>query len=262
MNTSSGTVDGSTSQSILSLNDVSCRDTSFEAVKLRGVSLEVRQGELVMIHLGRRQNPRAFSSLIQGLSFPLTGEILFQQQHWNDANVERHFRMRSRIGRVFDGRAWINNLNVTENVTLRAKHHAFPAAKLQQQIDYWSQRLQVPTLSRERPAFVESSRLQRYQWLRAVIGDPTLIILERPMRTLDSEMIQPLVSCTNELRKQGAAVIWFTGSDYEMTQEFSGHVRHYQSKEGKLIPVDSADAVQDRQRQDRPRQDSQRRDSK
>jgi phospholipid/cholesterol/gamma-HCH transport system ATP-binding protein len=221
---------------VLSLTNVSCTETSSEAIQLREINLEVRQGDLVMIHLGRRQNPRVFSSMVQGLTFPLKGQIAFQQRCWNDASVEQQFLMRSQIGRVFDGRAWINNLNIIENVTLRVKHHAFPAAKLQQQIKYWSKQLEVPSLSRERPAFVEASRLQRYQWLRALIGDPALLILERPMRTLDPEMITPLVTSINQIREQKAAVIWFTGSDYEMKQNFTGTVRHYQLKDGKLIP--------------------------
>ncbi|KAA1261284.1 Nickel import ATP-binding protein NikE [Rubripirellula obstinata] len=220
---------------VLELTNVSCSETSSEAVKLRDVNLKVKQGELVMIHLGRRQNPRAFSSIIQGLLDPIKGQVSFQQTPWKIANIEQQFLMRSRIGRVFDGRAWINNLNIIENVTLRAKHHAFPAAKLQQQIDQWSKLLDVPSLSRERPAFVEASRLQRYQWLRAIIGDPLLLILERPMKTLDPEMIAPLVESINQIRLQKVAVIWFTGSDYEMTQKFSGIVRHYQSKDGKLV---------------------------
>jgi ABC-type lipoprotein export system ATPase subunit len=221
---------------VLSLRDVCCRETTKESVKLRDVNLEVCQGDLVMIRLGRRQNPRAFSSMIQGLSHPLSGQVLFEQKSWLQTNIEQQFYMRSRIGRVFDGRAWINNLNVTENVTLRAQHHAFPAAKLQQQIDGWSNRLGVPELTRERPAFVEASVLQQYQWLRALIGDPLLVILERPMKTLDSDKIEPLVNSINEIRNQSAAVIWFAGSDYETEQAFSGNVSHYQFKDGNLIP--------------------------
>ena len=224
---------------VLDLRNVCCKEFSTEAVKLRDVSLEVRQGDLILIHLRRRQNPRAVSSLIQGLSFPATGEVVFRNQRWDDANIEQHFRMRSRIGRVFDKCAWINNLNVTENVTLRPEHHAFPAAKLQQQIDWWSRRLRVPVLSRERPAFVDAATLQKYQWLRAMIGDPSLVILERPMRTLDADMVESLVDGVNEIRKQSAAVVWFTGSEYESTQNFSGRVFHYESKDGKLIPIDS-----------------------
>lgn len=237
-------------ETVLELRDVCCRETSPEAVKLRGVNLKVQTGDMVMIHLGRRQNPRSFSSLIQGLTFPSSGEVLFERKRWNDAQLEEHFRMRSRIGRVFDGRAWINNLNITENVTLRAKHHAFPAAKLQQQIDQWSKVLHVPALSRERPAFVEASRLQRFQWLRAMIGDPSLVILERPMRTLDPEMIQPLVNCINQIRKQSTAVIWFTSSGDESSQSFDEPVHHYQSKDGELIPVDRGGISPRRQKGD------------
>lgn len=222
---------------VLELRDVSCHQTAAEAVKLRGVSLELRQGDLILIRLERRQNPREFSSLIQGLSSPASGELRFEQSAWDDIPWEQQFRMRSRIGRVFDGRAWINNLNVTENVMLRPRHHAIGESKLDQQIQDWTHRLQIPTLTRQRPAFVEATVLQQYQWLRAFLGNPSLVILERPMKTLDGDKLSPLVDSVNEIRKQSAAVIWFAGSDEEISLDWPGNVMRFQSSDGKLITI-------------------------
>ena len=131
---------------VLELRDVHCREVSTDTVRLRGVNLSVRQGDLVMIHLGRRQHARSFASLLQGLMPTASGEILFEEHSWTDRQIEQQFRMRSRIGRVFEDRAWINNLNVTENVTLRLHHHAFAPARLEQHIKQWTQTLHVPEL--------------------------------------------------------------------------------------------------------------------
>jgi phospholipid/cholesterol/gamma-HCH transport system ATP-binding protein len=222
---------------VLELQNVSCHQTAAEAVKLRGVSLQMRQGDLILIRLERRQNPRGFASLIQGLSSPASGNVRFEQSAWDNIAWEQQFRMRSRIGRVFDGRAWINNLNVTENVMLRPRHHAIGESKLDQQIQDWTHRLQIPTLTRQRPAFVEATVLQQYQWLRAFLGNPSLVILERPMKTLDGEKLTPLYESVNEIRKQSAAVIWFAGSDEEILLDWPGTVTRFQSSDGKLIPI-------------------------
>ena len=61
------------------------------------------------------------------------------------------------------------------------------------------------------------------------------MIFERPMRTLPPEAVGPLVEGVNEIRSQGAAVIWLAGGEYEAKQVFSGNVVHYESVQGKLI---------------------------
>jgi ABC-type ATPase involved in cell division len=148
--------------------------------------------------------------MLQGLQQPTEGEVLFRNEDWLGEDLDRHFRMRSRIGRVFEDRAWIQNFNVLDNVTLASRHHRIADANINQQVKAWADRFDVAAISHHRPSFVDPTSLQIYQWIRALICKPALLILERPMNLVPTAKLSKLVDAINEIRKQGAAVIWFT----------------------------------------------------
>lgn len=229
---------GGKSAEVLRLTDVTFRASGENSLCLDKANLIVKQGDLLFVHLTRSQNPRDLCGLIQGIQKPESGKVTFVDEAWTDFDPERQFERRARIGRVFDRNAWLNNLNVTENVTLASQHHAIPEAQLQKELANWSDKLHVPRLSRERTAFVEASRLQRFQWLRAFINQPILLLLERPMRSVDPELLDAFHAGVAQIRESGTAVIWFTGTETEAKHSLACDARQYCIKQRKLQSVD------------------------
>lgn len=195
---------------VLELRNVTYRSSRERGMRLSEVSMTVRGGELAVIGIDSSLETRGFASLIQGLSQPSTGQVLFRFQDWKGDDYDRHFQMRSRIGRVFDDRAWIENLNVEENVTLARRHHGDTPESISREVRYWLDQFGVEDLTRKRPAFVDPSILQWHQWIRAFLGKPELLILERPMRSLPTEWFPRLSRALNELRAGGSAALWMT----------------------------------------------------
>ena len=108
---------------VLELSSVSFRERSENGVRLHRADLQVREGELTIVQLNPATRTRETVSMIQGLVAPIDGKVLFCNEDWLGTDYGRHFRMRSRIGRVFEGQAWVENLNLDENVTLSRRHH-------------------------------------------------------------------------------------------------------------------------------------------
>ena len=103
------------------------------------------------------------------------------------------------------------NLNVEENVTLAKKTSWVTlAASISIEVSHWLDQFGVEDLTRKRPAFVDPSILQWHQWIRAFLGKPELLILERPMRSLPNEWFPRLTSALDKLRAGGSAAIWMT----------------------------------------------------
>ena len=196
---------------VLELSKVSFRGRSENGIRLQRADLQVREGELVAVQLDPATRTRELASMIQGLIPPGDGKVTFCNTDWLGADYDVQFNMRSRIGRVFEGQAWIENLNVNENVTLSSRHHGKNIESIQADVGYWIARLGIEGLSRKRPAFVEPSILQIHQWIRAFLGTPSLVILERPLQSLSAATWLPkLVDAIDTLRSRGAAVLWFT----------------------------------------------------
>lgn len=197
---------------VLELSNVSFTSGTTNSIGLREANLTVREGALVMLRMTRTQTCRDLASMLQGLHRPSQGEVLFQKANWKGDDFDRHYRMRSRIGRVFEDHGWIQNFNVLENVTLATRHHQPENTTVREQFDFWARRFNVSADPFSRPSFVDPAVLQVYQWIRAVIGKPALLILERPMNSVPVSRLPMLVELINEVRKRGAAVLWFTSN--------------------------------------------------
>lgn len=202
-------------RSVIRLHRVTLRGKASHGLPVHEVQLTADEGSLIFIQHERSHRTREFSSMIQGLVPPTSGEVCFYEQTWMDADYARHFHMRSRIGRVFDGPAWIQNANMMENVTLASRHHGAGSKETRSRMRDWIKRFDIADVSRERPAFVEPALLQIYQWIRALIHRPALLILERPMQLVSTRMLPKLVDAINELRHEGGCVLWMTNTPIE-----------------------------------------------
>lgn len=211
---------------VLELRGVTFRSRSESGLHLQDTDLRIREGELVTVQIDAATRTREVASMIQGLIAPSEGEVLFCDQDWLGGDYDRHFRMRSQIGRVFEGQAWIENLNVDENVTLSCRHHGWSEASIRESARFWVKRLEIEGLSRKRPAFVAPSTLQIHQWIRAFLGSPKLLLLERPLQFLSTAWLPKLIGAIDQLRSRGAAVLWFhSGTDLEAVSIAEPHVR-------------------------------------
>lgn len=194
---------------VLELQNVSFTGRSEQGLRLQDVDLKARRGDLVTIEIDAVTRTRETASMMQGMVPPHRGRLTFCSQDWLGDNYERHYEMRSRIGRVFEGQAWIENLNVDENVTISCRNFGENETDLQEDLRRWLEHLGLDRLSRKRPAFVEPSLLQIHQWIRAFLGSPILLILERPLQHLSSEWLPKMLQAIEHLRASGTAVVWF-----------------------------------------------------
>lgn len=223
-----------TPTAIVDVRGVTFKGKTDPHAMLVDVSFRLAPGEMLMWHLDRSQTTRDIASLILGLQLPTRGEVLIESKNWLGTDFDRHFAMRSRIGRVFGDQAWIANLNLIENVRLSAEHHGRSQAIIEEDVRRWCDHFSVPPVSRERPAFVDAARLQIYQWVRALVTRPRLLLLERPMQSVTSSWLPKLLAATNEVRTHGAAVLWFTASAADAAADLGDHVWHGRLDRGQL----------------------------
>ncbi|MGI9473125.1 MAG: ATP-binding cassette domain-containing protein [Rubripirellula sp.] len=219
---------------VLELRDFTFHGTTEHSVRFTNIDLVLREGDLTVIHLDPALKSREFTSMLQGLSEPSHGELRFQGSDWSGTDYDRHFEMRGRIGRVFEGHAWVANLNVAENVTLASLHHEQSTEKNAKQ---WAQRFGLSQVSRKRPAFVEPSQLQIHQWIRAFLCHPALLLLERPMQSVPKSMHTVLCNAIDEARQSGTAVLWMTSQSESFSHEFQDTASHLRVESETLVAM-------------------------
>ena len=199
--------------SILKFDRVSCTAQPPYEQDLAGVSLALGPGDLgvVLVPPGTARLPLA--DLAEGLLIPDAGRVAFEEEDWLEWTPDDAAAARSRIGRVFETRGWISNLDVDENITLAQRHHTSrPVAELEQEAAALARGFGLTELPRVRPAVLRSAVLRRAEWVRAFLGAPALILLEFPLREVYVDALDGLVLAVQAARARGAAVLWLGDS--------------------------------------------------
>ncbi len=182
---------------------------------VRGLSFALAPGELALVRLPYGASVTPLADLACGVIDPEEGEVLFRGESWATQSADHEAVQRGFIGRVFERAGWLSNLDVDENVTLARRYHQRlePEAALAQAQEL-AARLGLAGLPAGRPAAVPRGELLRAQWVRALLGEPALLLLERPGRDLSAAVVAPLVAEVNRRRAAGVAVLWLT-DDHE-----------------------------------------------
>jgi len=238
--------DSKPSTPTLELDRVSFRGTGEAALWMRSFSGRLQAGELAEVRLSRHQQSRDLVSALLGLYDLESGVVRIHGHDWSGGDYAQHFRLRSRVGRVFFGSAWVNNMTVADNLLLPMLHHGVPEADAEHRIDEWTDQLAgrqarlVQRAMQRRPASVEPSMLQICQLIRAVCNDPTLLILERPIQYLADTVYEAFLSTIDRMRSRGVSVLCFRSNQNEPSLSFREPVIRWQLSGNALISGEDA----------------------
>lgn len=205
---------------VLRLDDVTVEAGDDYDVGLSGASLTLRAGELALVLLEQGAQDHPLDDVISGLVLVTSGAMEIFGGAWSDWNPDQQARARGRIGRVFARQSWLNNLDVDENVTLAERHHT---RRAESEIYDEAQRLAalagLETLPHTRPSVTDREDLRRAEWVRAALGSPWLMLLERPGKDLAPGWRHHLKPLVRAARERGAAVLWLCEDEDEWLDE-------------------------------------------
>ena len=203
----------------LSLRGVSTEPDPFYDVPLWGIDFSLQPGELLLVRLERGHLRTPLADLALGLIPPRQGEVCYNGEDWQRLSATRAARRRGRCGRFFAEHGWYTALPLHANICLAQLHHSQrPVADIETEAAALAQFFGLPGLPLGTPEATRAGDLDRAALVRAFLGNPDLIILERPTRFLYPEIMPPLLNALRSARSRGAAVI-FTTCDAEIWDE-------------------------------------------
>ncbi len=180
------------------------------------VSFRLQRSELMLVQLetGHRFLPLADAA--QGLIEPSHGSVSFLGESWTSLDEDARLSARARIGRVFDGAGWIGELDMDDNITLSQRHHTRRTdSAIRDEASELSRRFSLPGLPQGKPSGMNAADLRRAACARAFMGQPELLILERPTAGIYPEIMPALMASVRAALARGAAVLWTT-DDWEV----------------------------------------------
>jgi putative ABC transport system ATP-binding protein len=182
---------------------------STEVTAVRGVSLEVYPGEIILIMGPSGSGKTTLLAMLGALLKPSEGEIHLNGQTINDLSENKLPEIRlQKFGFIFQDFNLLASLNVLENVALVAELAGMKSKVARKKASDLLITLGMGKRLNFLPEKLSGGEKQRVAIARALINDPTLILADEPTANLDSRIGQEIMRLLRAIAKeQGRSVV-------------------------------------------------------
>jgi len=174
---------------MLTLTDIrkSYRIGPTEVDVLKGVSLEIKQGELVSIMGPSGCGKSTLMNIIGLLDRPTSGSFMLDGAEVTYTNDDALSEIRNkRIGFVFQQYFLLSRLTALENVALPLVYRGETGHNNRDRCMELLKRVGMDERAMHRPAELSGGQQQRVAIARALVGSPSLILADEPTGALDT----------------------------------------------------------------------------
>jgi general L-amino acid transport system ATP-binding protein len=177
---------------------------------LRGISMEVRRGEVVVIFGPSGSGKSTFIRTINRLEEHQRGEIIVDGIRLSH-DVRDIERVRMETGMVFQQFNLFPHLTVLENITLAPIWvRGWPRAQAEEVAMQLLRRVGIPEQARKYPGQLSGGQQQRVAIARALAMQPKIMLFDEPTSALDPEMIKEVLDVMTELAESGMTMMVVT----------------------------------------------------
>ena len=177
---------------------------------LRGISTEIRRGEVVSIIGPSGGGKSTFLRCLNRLETPDGGKIYFKGRDITEKSMSLS-QYRQSIGMVFQHFNVFPNMTVLQNVTLApVLEKKVPKAEAEASAMALLNRVGLGDKAGEYPRKLSGGQKQRLAIVRALAMNPEVMLFDEPTSALDPEMVKEVLAVIRELTRSGMTIIIVT----------------------------------------------------
>lgn len=203
---------------------------------LRGVTLSVRQGEILAL-LGPTGAGKTSTLLsVAGLVKPASGTIRINGHDVTSADP----RVRD-VAVVFEGFNLLPTLSVYDNIAfpLRSPVYRQPEAKVDELVTKAARDLRIDHLLQRGTDQLSGGERQRVAVARALVREPQIYLLDEPLSALDLKLRESLRAELRALQQRKSATILYATHDYHGAAAIADRIALI--SQGRILQVDHLD---------------------
>jgi len=169
---------------------------------LRGVSLEIKTGETMVI-IGRSGCGKSvLLKHIVGLLTPDDGRVLVDGEEISKMSQKALYQIREKFGMLFQGAALFDSMTVGENVGIALKeNYHLPAKEIENIVSEKLAMVNLPDTQQLKPSELSGGMRKRVGLARALATNPQYIFYDEPTTGLDPIMSDSIDSLILNLAK-------------------------------------------------------------
>ncbi len=190
---------------------------------LRGVSLQIEDGEFVFLVGPSGSGKSTIIKLITGELKPSSGSV-----HVNGYSLERIRKkevpyLRRTVGVVFQDFRLIDNMTVYENVAFAMRVIGAPEKEIKDRVNYVLDLVGLDNKSNRHPGELSGGEQQRLAIARALVNNPSTIIADEPTGNLDPARSLEIMTLLQEINNLGTTLLVVT-HEMDLVQRFAKRV--------------------------------------
>ena len=177
---------------------------------LKGISLDVKQGEVVVILGSSGCGKSTLLRCINGLETIQGGDILLDGKSITGSKKDFHL-IRQKIGMVFQHFNLFANKTILENMTLAPiKVLKKSKAEAEKEAMELLARVGLAEKANAYPAQLSGGQKQRIAIVRSLCMHPDVMLFDEPTSALDPEMVGEVLSVMRDLAHEGMTMVVVT----------------------------------------------------
>jgi ABC-type lipoprotein export system ATPase subunit len=181
---------------------------------LKGVNLDINQGEFVSIMGPSGAGKTTLLNIIGFLDEPSEGEYLFLDQPANKLKEKQKVQYhRSHIGFIFQAFHLIEEMNVYENIETPLIYRGIKSKERKAMVADMLDRFNMVAKKDLFPSQLSGGQQQLVAIARAIVGSPKLLLADEPTGNLHSEQGETIMKLLKKLNEDGMTIIQVTHSE-------------------------------------------------
>lgn len=177
---------------------------------LHKVSLEIQKNAFLLITGPTGAGKTTLLKLIYAQEKPTEGELYWEGVPYSELRYKDIIGIRKNIGIVFQDHKLFSELSLYENLEIALALARKKVRKIKFFIYEWLERFNLAHKAKKKVKELSGGEQQKLGILRAIIKDPSILILDEPTGNLDPFSIGEVIDLLIALHKEGKTILLST----------------------------------------------------
>jgi len=197
------------------------------------LSLLIKKGEFVFIIGGSGSGKSTLIKMLYREEKPTKGEIIIGGVNVAKLRSSKVYKLRRKIGVVFQDYKLLPKLTVYENVAFALEVLGAPKSEIREKVIDTLSKVGLKHKAKEYPDKLSGGEQQRVAIARAIVNDPKILICDEPTGNLDPEISIEIMKILEVINKELGTTILMVTHDIDIVNHFKKRVLAL--KDGRLV---------------------------
>ena len=193
-------------------------------VALYDLNLSIEKGDFCFVIGGRSSGKSTFTKLLYREEKPTKGEIILGGLKVNKLRNSNVYKLRRKLGIVFQDYRLLPKANVYENVAFALEVMGESKKDIRPKVLKAVELVGLKSKLRDYPDSLSGGEQQRVAIARAIVNDPKLLICDEPTGNLDPAMSIEIVELLLDINKKVGTTVIMVTHDKEIVNKMKKHV--------------------------------------